>query len=234
MRIAICDDEVKVRNVLYKKVKKSCPDDRIDIYASGEELLATDALPDILLLDIKMPGLSGMETAKRIRKMSEKMVLIFVTGEERYVFDSFDVGAFHYLVKPFSDKKLLEVLERAKAAHDKTSGKAEKRYITVTSGGMHIRICLDDIIYAEVFNAKVIVHTVDSDIEYYGKLTELEKTAGEDFFRTHRAYLVHLKYVLKYDASNIYLTKGTALVSKQNYPKLIQRLMEYNRRDGLF
>ena len=224
MRIAICDDEEKVRNVLYKKIKKSCPDDRIDIYVSGEELLVTDTLPDILLLDIKMP----------IRKMSERMVLIFVTGEERYVFDSFDVGAFHYLVKPFSDKKLLEVLERAKAAHDKSGGKEEKRYITVTSGGTHIRICLNDIIYAEVFNAKVIVHTVDSDIEYYGKLTELEKTAGEDFFRTHRSYLVHLKYVLKYDASNVYLTKGTALVSKQNYPKLIQRLMEYNRRDGLF
>ena len=232
MRIAICDDEEKVRNVLCKKIRKSCPDDIIDTYASGKELLAADVLPDILFLDIKMPDLSGMATAKRIREMNEKMVLIFVTGEEQYVFDSFDVGAFHYLVKPFSNEKLLEVLKRAKIAYRKSSGKEEKRYIMITSGGSHIRICLNDVIYAEVFNSKVIIHTLDSDIEYYGKLTDLERTAGEYFFRTHRAYLIHLKYVQRYDASNVYLKKGKALVSKQNYPKLVQKLMEYNRRDG--
>ena len=234
MRIAICDDEEKVRGALLKKIKKYCPEDKIDIYAGGEELLASGTLPDILFLDIKMPGLSGMETAKRLRKMSGKMILIFVTGEERYVFDSFDVEAFHYLVKPFSDRKLEDVLKRAKAAYRKRSGTEEKRYIMVTSGGSHIRICLNEVVYAEVFNAKVIIHTIDSDIEYYGKLTELEKTAGEGFLRTHRAYLVHLKYVLKYDAANVYLSRGQALVSKQNYPKLVQKLMEYNRREGLF
>jgi DNA-binding LytR/AlgR family response regulator len=104
----------------------------------------------------------------------------------------------------------------------------------VNSGGSHIRICLSDVIYAEVFNSKVIVHTTDSDIEYYGRLTELEKLAGEDFFRTHRAYLVHLKFVKKYDATNVYLKKGQALVSKQNYPKLVQKVLDYNRREGLF
>ncbi len=234
MRIAICDDEEKVREILLRKVGAAFPEDTIDTFSSGEELLKASEVPDILLLDIKMPGISGMEVAKALRERADKTVIIFITGEEQYVFDSFDVQAFHYLVKPFSDQKLEEVLNKAKELITKEKRQPEKKYVMVNSGGSHIRICLSDVIYAEVFNSKVIVHTTDSDIEYYGRLTELEKLAGEDFFRTHRAYLVHLKFVKKYDATNVYLKKGQALVSKQNYPKLVQKVLDYNRREGLF
>ncbi len=234
MRIAICDDEEKVREILLRKVGAAFPEDPIDTFSSGEELLKASEVPDILLLDIKMPGISGMEVAKRLRERTDKTVIIFITGEEQYVFDSFDVQAFHYLVKPFSDQKLEEVLNKAKELITKEKRQPEKKYVMVNSGGSHIRICLSDVIYAEVFNSKVIVHTTDSDIEYYGRLTELEKLAGEDFFRTHRAYLVHLKFVKKYDATNVYLKKGQALVSKQNYPKLVKKVLDYNRREGLF
>ena len=234
MRIAICDDEEKVREILLRKVGAAFPEDTIDTFSSGEELLKASEVPDILLLDIKMPGISGMEVAKALRERAVKTVIIFITGEEQYVFDSFDVQAFHYLVKPFSDQKLGEVLNKAKELITKEKRQPEKKYVMVNSGGSHIRICLSDVIYAEVFNSKVIVHTTDSDIEYYGRLTELEKLAGEDFFRTHRAYLVHLKFVKKYDATNVYLKKGQALVSKQNYPKLVKKVLDYNRREGLF
>ena len=234
MRIAICDDEEKVREILLRKVGAAFPEDTIDTFSSGEELLKASEVPDILLLDIKMPGISGMEVAKALRERADKTVIIFITGEEQYVFDSFDVQAFHYLVKPFSDQKLEEVLNKAKELITKEKRHPEKKYVMVNSGGSHIRICLSDVIYAEVFNSKVIVHTTDSDIQYYGRLTELEKLAGEDFFRTHRAYLVHLKFVKKYDATNVYLKKGQALVSKQNYPKLVQKVLDYNRREGLF
>ena len=234
MKIAICDDEDKVIEMLAKKVKAIFPEDFIDTFSSGEELLKLSEVPDILLLDIKMPGISGMEVAKALRERADKTVIIFITGEEQYVFDSFDVQAFHYLVKPFSDQKLEEVLNKAKELITKEKRQPEKKYVMVNSGGSHIRICLSDVIYAEVFNSKVIVHTTDSDIEYYGRLTELEKLAGEDFFRTHRAYLVHLKFVKKYDATNVYLKKGQALVSKQNYPKLVKKVLDYNRREGLF
>ena len=234
MRIVICDDEETVREILLRKVGAAFPEDTIDTFSSGEELLKVSEVPDILLLDIKMPGISGMEVAKALRERADKTVIIFITGEEQYVFDSFDVQAFHYLVKPFSDQKLEEVLNKAKELITKEKRQPEKKYVMVNSGGSHIRICLSDVIYAEVFNSKVIVHTTDSDIEYYGRLTELEKLAGEDFFRTHRAYLVHLKFVKKYDATNVYLKKGQALVSKQNYPKLVQKVLDYNRREGLF
>ena len=73
-----------------------------------------------------MPGMDGMETAKVLRQDNEDMILIFVTAAEEYVFQAFDVGAFHYLVKPFSNEKLKEVV--TKAVHNiKKSSRLEKR-----------------------------------------------------------------------------------------------------------
>ena len=203
MQIAICDDEVFMVQILEEKIKKLLPDAVIDKYLSGDELIASGSKPDILFLDIQMPGMDGMETAKMLRQDNENMILIFVTAAEEYVFQAFDVGAFHYLVKPFSDEKLKEVV--TKAVHNiKRSSRLEKdeKYIMVQTAGSHIKIFLRDIVYAEVYNRKVIIHTRSTDIEYYGKLQELSDMAGTDFFRTHRAYLVHFKYVEKYDATN--------------------------------
>ena len=113
MRIAICDDEVSMVQILEEKIKKLLPDVVIDKYLSGDELIASGSKPDILFLDIQMPGMDGMETAKVFRQDNENMILIFVTAAEEYVFQAFDVGAFHYLVKPFSDEKFKEVVTKA-------------------------------------------------------------------------------------------------------------------------
>ena len=104
MRIAICDDEVSIVQILEEKIKKLLPDAVIEKYLSGDELIASGSKPDILFLDIQMPGMDGMETAKVLRQDNEDMILIFVTAAEEYVFQAFDVGAFHFLVKPFFDE----------------------------------------------------------------------------------------------------------------------------------
>ena len=98
MRIAICDDEVSMVQILEEKIKKLLPDAVIEKYLLGDELIASGSKPDILFLDIQMPGMDGMETAKVLRQDNENMILIFVTAAEEYVFQAFDVGAFDYLV----------------------------------------------------------------------------------------------------------------------------------------
>ena len=233
MQIAICDDEVSMVQILEKKIKKLLPDAVIDKYLSGDELIASGSKPDILFLDIQMPGMDGMETAKVLRQDNEDMILVFVTAAEAYVFQAFDVGAFHYLVKPFSDEKFKEVV--TKAVHNiKRSSRLEKdkKYIMVQTAGSHIKIFLRDIVYAEVYNRKVIIHTRSTDIEYYGKLQELSDMAGTDFFRTHRAYLIHFKYVEKYDATCVTMKNGTALIAKKNYPEFVKQYLKYNQRKG--
>ena len=102
----------------------------------------------------------------------------------------------------------------------------------ISSNGVHSKVILDEIIYAEVFNRKVVIHKMDETIEYYGKMSDLEVLAGDTFFRPHRAYLINFKYVVKYDATTIYMEKGSVLMAKQNYPEFVRKYMKYNQRRG--
>ena len=205
MQIAVCDDEKDARDLYAEKVKQLCPQADLVQYASGEEVLMADRPPDILLED--------------------------------YVFQAFDVGAFHYLVKPFDNRKFAQVLARAVRQYEddrqrnaNQDRKKDTPNLVITSGGKHITIQMEDIVYAEVYNRKMILHTMDSDIEYYGKMKELEKKVGEDFYRPHRAYLVNMNYIRKYDARTIYLKKGQALMAKQNYGDFVRKFLKYNQK----
>ena len=247
VKIMICDDDKAMQEIMRQKIEKICEDAKaacnIVCCDSGEEILREHQAPDILFLDIQMPEKNGMQIADELRKQHYRTILIFVTALSEYVYDAFDVGAFHYLVKPFSDERLREVLCRAlrqyeewhdSYGHAAGQGEAQEtrqtkqpETILIKKGGLSIKVLLDDIIYAEVFNRKIMLHTIHENIEYYGKLTELSEKAGEDFYRTHRAYLVNLKYVEKYNATTIWLERGTALISKKHFPGFVRRYMQY-------
>ena len=235
MRIAICDDEKNIRELIGKKVITQYPEAELVFYQSGEELLLSDKHMDILFLDIQMAGRNGMETARELRKTDKKVILIFVTAVEEYVFQAFDVRAFNYIVKPIDDAKFADVLRQAVDEVSLQSTKMiapEERYVMINNSGMHTKVLLDEIIYAEVFNRKIVIHKRNEAIEYYGKMSDLEALAGDDFFRPHRAYLINFKYVEKYDATTIYLEKSTVLMAKQNYPEFVKKYMRYNQKRG--
>ena len=254
VKIMVCDDDRALQEILRQQIEKFCENAKIPCSIvccdSGKDVLREEPLPDILFLDIQMPEKTGMEIAKELRMRRCRAILIFVTALSEYVYDAFDVGAFHYLVKPFSDEKLKDVLYKAlrqyEERHDSDGlvadqGEAQepeqikqKEAILIKKGGISMKVLLDDIIYAEVFNRKVMLHTTNGDIEYYGKLTELSEQAGTDFYRSHRAYLVNLKYVEKYTATTIWLERGTALVSKKQFPGFVRRYMQYisGKRSG--
>ncbi len=240
MRIGICDDEKEIQELIEEKVRKHCPEEEIVIFSSGEELLAAEPTPDLVFLDIRMDGKNGIETAAGLRRKKKKLLIIFITALEEYVFSAFDVGAFHYLVKPFSDEKFYEVLDRAreeyqesvKPCRNRTADK-EDRYMIVKAKGIQTKVVLDTIIYGEVFNRKIVLHTTEGKLEYYGKMAELENRLGEDFFRIHRGYLVHFKYVKKYDAANVFLENGGQLImSKRQFPKFVKGYLRYNKKGG--
>ena len=236
MRIGICDDEKAIREQIKQKVNLLFPKETVILYESGQEVLEEMNPPDILFLDIQMPGINGMETARKLRGMNKKTVIIFVTAIEEYVFQAFDVDAFHYLVKPFTNDKFYQVLQKAvKRYRDENEQRKttdEKPSLLITAGGKHIVVNPDDIVYAEVFDRKVMLHTMESDIEYYGKMKELEKKVGDNFFRSHRAYLINFNFVKKYDGTTIWLEKGQALMAKQNYQEFVKAYLRFNRRMG--
>ena len=233
MQIVICDDEKEICRILAEKISVIIPEAEVLSFYSGDELLNSHTDPDILLLDIRMPGMDGMDTARLLRDNGWKKILIFVTGEKDQVFHAFDVQAFHFLVKPIQDEQLKEVLTKAVSALDAGSGR-EERYISVKTTTSHIRINLSDILYAEVFNRKIVIYTLKEAIEYYGQLADLEKLAGRDFYRVHRSFLVHLKYVEMYNGKIIKLSNGKeAPMARRSYQGFVKAYMGYCKRLGM-
>lgn len=110
MTIAICDDEKIICSQVEKLVKNQEPNCDIKLFDSGEELLKEQGKFDIIFLDIQMDGINGIETARILRNKKEETILIFITGIKEYVFEAFDVSAFHYLLKPIEEKSLLRYL----------------------------------------------------------------------------------------------------------------------------
>ncbi len=233
MRIAICDDESKICEMLNSKVKKIFPDAEIITYTSGKELLNDNSFPDILLLDIRMPDISGMDVASELRSRNFRNIIIFITGEEDEVFNSFDVQPFHFLVKPVLDDKLKTVLENAakELSNRKNNPSDNHEFINIQSGTSHIRVNLSMLIYAEVYDRKTILHMKKENIEYYGQLSALEKLVGEDFFRIHRSYLVNMRYVQRYDRTTVRMINGDKLsLSRRLYDDFLKAYMDYSRR----
>lgn len=265
IKIAICDDEEILRRTLRQKIETHCKKAgipcQISGFDSGEGLLAlpAESVPNVLFLDIQMPGKNGMQTAKELRSRNQDMILIFVTALSEYVYEAFDVNAFHYLVKPFDDEKLYEVLDNALLQYARQTEKSDlqnpikraasqhhsadpitnaggknrltaPRAILVKRGGISTKVLLTDIIYAEVFNRKIMLHTINGDIEYYGKLTDLCEQTGADFYRTHRAYLVNLQYVEKYSADTVWLETDAVPMSKKQFAGFVRQYMQYISR----
>ena len=101
MRIAICDDEKSMGQILEEKVKKLLPDAVVEKYLSGDDLISSGFKPDILFMDIQMPGKDGMETARIVRRNNKDMILIFVTAVEEYVFQADCFSKISLLKSPF-------------------------------------------------------------------------------------------------------------------------------------
>ena len=98
MEVAIVDDEKVIREQIKKLAVKYEPDCNVKYYETGEELLAEGKKFDVLFLDIQMEGMNGIDTARALREKQEDMVVIFITGVKEYVFEAFDVSAFHYQI----------------------------------------------------------------------------------------------------------------------------------------
>ncbi len=228
MNIAICDDESRVRTGIRNVLKEAFPGTEIREFVSGQKLLEAagqDYLPDIVLMDIAMNGMDGMETARKLRERYQ-VLLIFVTGVKEQVFQAFDVGAFHYLLKPVEKEKLLSVMERAFAEVEKAG--AKPKYMLVKVPGGHRRINAADILYAESDGRKVILHMKQENLEFYEKMEELEQRLGEGFYRCHRGYLVSLSEVRGYDKANIRMSNGeTVYLAKRKYSEFVQTYCRY-------
>ena len=230
INVAICDDEKPIREYL-KTLTKECMDARVMTFETGEALLNSPVQFDVVLLDISLgEGVdtpNGVDIARTIRETSDPIV-IFVTALRGYVFEAYDVGAFHYLLKPVDEEKFREVMRRAAAQLKKTK---KEKSLVIRSGGTTVNIPVCDIIYAENEGRKIVLYTKnskESGYTFYGKMKELEQELGDPFFRSHRGFLVNLAEVSGYDRSDIVMKNGAKVfLAKQKYNGFVAAYRAY-------
>lgn len=228
MNIAICDDESRIREGIKNVLKEAFPYANLREFSSGQKLLAAaghEYMPDIVLLDIAMDGMSGMETARRLRELSD-MLLIFVTGVKEQVFQAFDVGAFHYLLKPVEKEKLISVVSKAIAEVEKNKMQPkimQHNIMLVKAADGYRRVNVEDILYAESDGRKVILHMKQEILEFYDRMEELEKRLGAGFYRCHRGFIVSLSEIRGYDSTSIVLSNGDRIfLAKRKYGEFVK------------
>lgn len=194
IRIAICEDERIFLNQLSEWMRAILDKHSIiysmGTYENGNAVLAREAF-DIVLLDIEMEPLNGLELAKRLRSRGDESKLIFITAHERYALEAYDVEAFHYLVKPVDRDKLERVILKICSSLQEEQTQA----ITIRQGVSVRKILFEQILYLEVMGRKIYLHTKKEIIPFYGKLEELEQSLPESFFRCHRSYIVNFDHV---------------------------------------
>ena len=229
LNIAICDDEKAIREQINELIKKEKAGIGIDLYETGDALLAADKKFDIVFLDIQMEGTDGIETAKKLRERDEDTILIFITGIREYVFQAFDVAAFHYLLKPVEEDKFHEVFHRAERELEKRKSK-RRETVFIKTRNRSFSLEKDSILYIESRGKKVEIHTKGETIEAYASMNELEAQLGEGLFRCHRGYLVNMAYVAEYDSESITLNNGEYVyLAKEKYGEFVKAYMRYLR-----
>ena len=229
--IAVVDDEKGIRDHLCELIRKQKQPGRVESYATGEELLASGKRFDIVFLDIRLEGINGIETARKLREKQDDMVLIFITGLREYVFDALDLYAFQYLLKPVDEKKFAEVLGRAER---EAGRKREKQRIFLKT--RNLTLDQADILYIESRGKKLEIHTVreTEDIQIYAAMEELEGQLGEGFYRCHRSYIVNMVYIAEYNSDSIFLTNGNKVyLAKKKYGEFVKAYMWYLQNGGV-
>lgn len=220
LRIGICDDEAGARSALSNAIRSLLEPDGEELFiyefSSGEGALGwlnkhTGEL-DLLFLDIEMNGISGMDTARRIRETDSRLLLVFVTGYADFVFDGYAVSALDYIMKPAQTDQLAAVMRRVYGALQMQS---PDMFILRNADGIY-RLPKSDILYFYSDRRLVTAVTRDKEYSFYGKLDEVEQGIGNGFVRTHQRYLVRGATVDHIEGSNVFI-QGTALpISRAN------------------
>lgn len=159
MKIAVINDSAEDRKLLAEKIQNFCLREsliyEIRSFSSGNEfLLASRTDWDIIFLDIFMNEIDGMTVARTLQGKQRRSLIVFTTSSRDYAIESYDVRAFHYLVKPIEQDKLDEVLRLSEK-----SIRSRNHYIEVKEGRIMSRILIRDIMYTDYYNHYIQIHT---------------------------------------------------------------------------
>ena len=204
VRIAVCDDQqhnldivkslwndIVDGNFKYEYIELNCAEDLLYKYKNGE-------IFDLLVLDIEMGDISGMEAARRIRRIDKNVKIIFITAYEQYIREAFDVAAMYFLDKPVDEIKLKKLFRQCIREYREQNYALYFTILTERQQEETVKLPIKDVLYIESYMRYVIIHTIDNrEYKTKGKISEYEKElCSRNFIRTHMSFLVNIRYII--------------------------------------
>lgn len=230
--IAVCDDERPIREAIIKALRRfeKIAGDEFEImeYASADSLItAYPSQVDLLLLDIYMPGVDGMDAARTIREFDSEVSIIFITTMYQRAIEGYKVRAFGFIRKPVSYEEFAH--EISCAIKNIKSRREKEHVITIRSSGRSYRVPVSKISYCEV-QGHYIDMCIDGEVrEYRCPIRELEEhLKGYGFFRCHASYLFSAEAIQEIRQTDLILKDGSVIPISQRKRKLfMEALSEY-------
>ena len=234
-RLAICEDDPLIREEMCNLCEDILTDHdivyEISPFSSAEELESTlkekkDAF-DLLLLDIQLKEMTGMELAKKIRAYHNKVSIIFMTGYEEYLLEGYSVQPVYFLLKPIKKEKL----ESALCLDWELNHTPQA--ILLKKGSRTVTLSLPEILYIESGeNHSVRIFQWDKELQFASSLRHMEEILpGGKFARCHNSYIVNLEHVREIEKTRLHLDNGSWLpVGRKYYKEFQHALVGYLNR----
>jgi len=201
LKVLICDDEPGMRMILRRFLERDPAFAVVAEAADGKEALALFEAnrPDVVFLDVDMPGMTGVEVARAISDLDPSACLVFATAHEGYRREAFEVYAFDYLVKPFSLDRVDETLDRIRLSRslrmEKEEATAPRKVMIKSRDGIAF---LDpkDILLLQREERMTVIYTADARYQSGDSLSEwMERLDPKTFMRSHKSYIINLSAV---------------------------------------
>ena len=232
MKIAVCDDESKILEEIAAFIEKEFSGSRVLTFSDGQSFLsavksAPEKEPEVLLIDIDMPGMSGMEVAAALAEEKSRILIVFVTAHDELVYDSFKYHPFAFVRKKYLEDELRAVLKDCQKEIDGRS-----RRFVFQNGGQTINLAQSEILYFEGQANYLAIHTVDGEYRMRSTMSAVEKELGDSgFLRIHKGFLVNLEHVKILKTENLELDNGELLPIGKSYSDEAKKsILRYMRR----
>lgn len=240
-RLYIVDDEAPARarlRTLLSDIEKECP--HVLVGEAGQAQAALEAIvacaPDIVLLDVQMPGMSGMELAARLAALPDAPAVIFVSAYDEFALKAFDVHALDYLLKPVRAARLAEAIGRVAAlrmrraspengasAHSAPGG---RRHFSIQERGRVLLVPVEEVVYLKAELKYVTLRTAGREYLIEESLSSLEEELGNIFIRVHRNALVARNAIAGVEKAALQVDDGEAEKPQESWQVILRGIDE--------